>query len=286
MRYQISHTTHYTYTQSVFLSNHVLRLRPRSDAHQTLHHFAIDITPTPELLSEQIDLFGGSCLGLWFANKKTSDLKIQTYSEIETHCTQPFQYLIEPWATTLPIDYSSSVLNSLMPYFHGALALPVAANVLELAHEVLHEVDHNLSFFLTTLTQYIYNRCTYVVREKGSPLPSGITWQAKQGTCRDFVVLFMDACRAVGIAARFVSGYQEGDPDQEMHDLHAWAEVYVPGGGWRGFDPTHGLAVSDRHVALAVGVSPQQATPVTGSLREGQMVQSNLTTQITVKRLD
>ena len=286
MRYQISHTTHYTYSQAVFLGGHILRLRPRSDSHQTLRKFTIEISPTPDIASEQIDLLGGDCLGVWFPNKKTSCLKIQTRSEVETHCTLPFNYLIEPWATTLPLDYPTSVLTGLMPYLHRPLPETIAAAVADLAQQILYEVDYNLSFFLTTLNQHIYDRCTYVVREQGAPLPSGITWQQKQGTCRDFVVLFMDACRAVGVAARFVSGYQEGDPDQASHDLHAWVEAYVPGGGWRGFDPTHGLAVADRHIALAIGADPKQAAPVTGSLRGGQPAQSTLTTQISVKKLD
>ena len=90
----------------------------------------------------------------------------------------------------------------------------------------------------------------------------------------------MAVCRAVGLAARFVSGYQEGDLAQASHDLHAWAEVYVPGGGWRGFDPTLGLAVSDRHVAISAAVDPQQAAPVSGTLQPAQQVETNLETQI------
>lgn len=287
MRYQISHTTLYRFSQAISLGSHTLRLRPRSDSHQTLHQFSIDIDPTPELVSDQIDLLGGSCCGVWFPNQRTPYLQIQTYSEVSTHCKNPFGYLIAPWATTLPIDYPNSVLVGLAPYLHKPLAESIAANVTDLAQQILHEVDRNLSRFLTALTQHIYDRCTYVIRETGAPLPSGVTLHQKQGTCRDFAVLFMDVCRAVGIAARFVSGYQEGDPDQTDHDLHAWVEVYVPGGGWRGFDPTHGLAVSDRHIVLSVGADPKQAAPVTGTIREGQRVQSTtLTSQISVKRLD
>jgi transglutaminase-like putative cysteine protease len=105
------------------------------------------------------------------------------------------------------------------------------------------------------------------------------------GSCRDFTVLFMEACRAVGLAARFVSGYEEGDSTVLERDLHAWAEVYIPGGGWRGFDPTHGLAVADRHVALVASAFPQFTAPVTGSTQEGGRVSSRLTTEVRVKRL-
>lgn len=95
----------------------------------------------------------------------------------------------------------------------------------------------------------------------------------------------MDACRAVGLGARFVSGYQEGDPEQERRDLHAWAEVYLPGGGWRGYDPTHGLAVADRHVALAAGMRPALAAPITGTFR-GTGASSRMQTDIKINVSD
>ncbi|MEL6384711.1 MAG: transglutaminase family protein [Cyanobacteria bacterium J06626_18] len=286
MRYQISHTTCYSYSQAVFLGSHTLRLRPRSDTLQTLKQFSLTVAPVPEITSDQIDLLGNSCTEVNFLNTPLSDLKIQTHAEVETHCANPFNYLLEPWATTLPIDYPNSVLVGLTPYLHQSLIAPIAASVTDFAQQLVYEVDGNLSHFLTLLNQRIYDRCAYVVREQGAPLPASVTWQKQQGTCRDFAVLFAEVCRSVGVAARFISGYQEGDPEQRNHDLHAWAEVYIPGGGWRGFDPTHGLAVTDRHVALAVGAYPKQAAPVTGSLREGQLVKSALKTQISVKQLD
>ena len=286
MRYQISHTTCYGYSQAVFLGRHTLRLRPRSNPFQTLKQFSITIDPKPELMSGQIDWLGNTCTEVSFLNTSLGELNIQTQAEVETHCTNPFNYLSEPWATTLPIDYPNSVLIGLTPYLQQPLTAPIAASVTELAQQLVHEVDSNLSHFLTLLNQRIYDRCAYVIRERGAPLPASVTWQKQQGTCRDFAVLFMEVCRSVGVAARFISGYQEGDPEQENHDLHAWAEVYIPGGGWRGFDPTHGLAVTDRHIALAVGAQPQQAAPVTGSIREGQLIKSTLKTQISVKQLD
>ena len=285
MRYQILHITDYSYSQPIVLGPHVLYLCPRSDSYQTLDQFSIDIDPAPELVSKQLDLFGNVCMSIWFSNKATSYLRIHTRSNVKTHCTNPFNYLVEPWATTLPVDYPTSVLTGLQPYLHQSSTLAISANVTDLAQQVQHEVNYHLNRFLTTLTRCIYDRCTYVVREKGAPLSSGITWRNKEGTCRDFAVLFIDACRAVGVAARFVSGYQEGDPDRTNHDLHAWVEAYVPGGGWRGFDPTHGLAVTDRHIVLAVGAYPKQAAPVSGSIREGQAIQSTLMTHISVHQL-
>jgi transglutaminase-like putative cysteine protease len=94
----------------------------------------------------------------------------------------------------------------------------------------------------------------------------------------------MDACRSVGLAARFVSGYQQGAPDLE-HDLHAWAEVYLPWAGWRGYDPTQGLAVADQHIALAASARPEQAAPIVGSFR-GAAATATLTASISIARAD
>jgi len=138
---------------------------------------------------------------------------------------------------------------------------PVAT---QLAEEICHCVHGNPIDFLHELNQRIYNTCQYDVRPDGEPRSPSITWTKREGSCRDFAVLFAAACRTVGLAARFVSGYQEGDPDTTERDLHAWVEVYLPGAGWRGYDPTHGLAVADGHISVAASVLSRYAAPIEG----------------------
>ena len=285
MRYRILHTTHYTYSQAVYLKHHLLRLRPRCDGTQRLHQFQLDVDPAPQMQADELDSEGNSAFAVWFPNTATTHLTIKAVSEVETCRPNPFNYLSPSWGMRLPVDYPLSTAVALAPYQQSSLTGAIAPNVVALAQQILHEVHYNLSYFLTTLTQHIYDECSYGIRPTGDPMPAGVTWELKQGSCRDFAVLFMEACRAVGLAARFVSGYQEGDPDCPTHDLHAWAEVYVPGGGWRGFDPTHGLPVSDRHIPLAAAAHPRQAAPVSGALREGTPAQSTLTSTITVEHL-
>ena len=118
------------------------------------------------------------------------------------------------------------------------------SRALELA-DIAIATEQNTLNFLFQPNQRIYNDCNYIVRDTGEPFPAGVTWRNKQGSCRDYAVLFMEVCGAVGIAARFVSGYQEGDSEQQSR-LHAWVEVYLPAAGWRGYDPTLGLVISDR----------------------------------------
>lgn len=265
MRYSIHHETVYTYNQPVILAPHLLRLRPRSNGWQTLEDFTLKVTPNPSGIGETIDLDGNSCIQIWFGQDITK-LSIETRSRVETRVDNPFHYLLEPWATRLPFDYPGSLQLQLQPYLQpfGTLGDPAVS---ELARDLLHETDNNPISFVSALNNRIYHDCEYTVRPEGEPWTPGITWTKRQGSCRDFVVLFMDVCRAVGLATRFVSGYQEGDPEGGERDLHAWVEVYLPGGGWRGYDPTHGLAVSDRHIALASSPIPSYCAPVAGTAK-------------------
>nr|WP_277874380.1 MULTISPECIES: transglutaminase family protein [unclassified Leptolyngbya] len=139
--------------------------------------------------------------------------------------------------------------------------------------------------FLWELNQQIFNTCQHIVREQGDPFPPGLTWKTKTASCRDMTVLFIEACRAMGLAARFVSGYHEGDPDWKQRHLHAWAEVYLPGAGWRGYDPTQGLAVGDRHIALVAAPNSRTTVPISGSLKSGIGVTTEMQYALTIKAL-
>jgi transglutaminase-like putative cysteine protease len=284
VRYHISHTTIYQYSQPIKLAAHTVRLCPRSDGSQKLKQFAVDIFPQPDKIADILDIEGNTCLCLWFPDEAITELKIHTEADVETLRTNAFDYLSEPWAIAAPIDYPSSLLAHLTPYLRPALATCPSPQVVEFAQGLLHEVQGNVGLFLSQLTQTIYQQFQYFHRPVGQPVSGGITLTQKSGSCRDFAVLFMEACQAVGLAARFVSGYQEGDEGQDSRELHAWPEVYIPGGGWRGFDPTHGLAVCDRHVPLAAAAHPANAAPVSGTLRQGFAASSTLDYQIQIAR--
>ena len=241
--------------------SHLLRLRPRCDRFTQLHSFSLSVLPFQDS-SDFVDLDGNNLIKLWFS-QPTEKLSIQTIARVETSCTNPFAYLLEPWANTLPFDYPSSLSIQLTPYLRP-YSFVADGSALELAQEIAIAVNNNVLDFLFELNQRIYQDCQYVVRDTGEPFAPGITWRGKQGSCHDYAVLFMDVCRAVGIAARFVSGYQEGDTQQQSRELHAWVEVYLPGAGWRGYDPTLGLVVSDRHIPLAASAIPKYAAAVEG----------------------
>lgn len=273
MAYRIFHQITYRYDQPVVLASHILRLRPRCDVTQRLRQFSLRLDPEPAQLYETLDLDGNAILKARFADQSITQLVIEANSEVETLRSNPFSYLLEPWATTLPFNYPSLLLHQLQPYrsgqFAGGFGAEIDPTASQLAQELWLDSGGNVVTFLSALNQTIYESCGYQMRETGSPYPPGLTWAKKSGSCRDYAVLFMEVCRAVGLASRFVSGYQEGDPDSNDRHLHAWAEVYLPGAGWRGYDPTHGLAVANAHIALVATPTAAQSGPVEGTLKTG-----------------
>jgi transglutaminase-like putative cysteine protease len=279
MNFEIEHITTYTYDRAVRLAPHTLRLRPRSDVVQTLNKFELIIEPQPQKISESIDLEGNNLLMGWFDNREITSLEITTRSQVTTHRDNPFNFLLEPWAVNLPIDYPSSIFKQLSVYLDAEPIDPIAY---QLAQEIHIESHGDTMTFLGILNQTIYQQCRYLVRETGNPLPPCVTWNEKAGSCRDFSVLFMAACRAIGLAARFVSGYERGDPQQSENYLHAWVEVYLPGAGWRGYDPTHGLVVADTHISLVASPYSHQTMPISGTLHQGFGVKSTMTYQLQI----
>jgi len=265
LHYEIHHTTIYTYSSPVLLSPHTLKLRPRCDVTQQVRSFALSIDPQPSRLCETLDLDGNNLLQVWFPETAVTSLTVQATAEVTTLRGNPFNFLLEPWATRLPIDYPASLLSQLQPYLSGYFGT-LDPQAIALAQEILQATDDPITW-LSELNQRIYTTCRYTLRETGEPFSPGLTWQQQNGSCRDFAVLFMETCRAIGLATRFVSGYQEGEADRDNHDLHAWAEVYLPGGGWRGYDPTQGLAVGDRYIAVYASASARQTAPIWGTLQ-------------------
>jgi len=278
--FHLQHALRYRYAQPVILQPQVVRLRPRSDALQTLQTFQLEIDPEPLQVAALVDLDGNAIAQLSF-DRPTDRLTIQATSVVETHCLNPFAYQLEPWALRLPPNYPQELAQQLHPYLQ-APELAADGSAAQLAQEVYQAVEGDTGMFVTTLNQRLYQDCETLIRATGEPWPPGLTWRQRRGSCRDLAVLYLAACRSVGLAARFVSGYQEGDPDQEHRDLHAWVEVYLPGGGWRGFDPTHGLAVADRHVALAASAIARYAAPSPGGWMplSGGAVSSHLEAEI------
>jgi transglutaminase-like putative cysteine protease len=282
MRLSIKHQLKFNYTKPVFLEPTLVRLRPRDDFSQKLEHFELEADPGPAGRSEQLDLLGNAGTLLWFSDR-FSTLNLKVHSQVETLLINPFNYLVtDPQALKLPARYPQDNRLALNPYLHRPQP---DKTVEDLAQSLLMESDDNTLNFLYHATDHISREFQHVPRAQGDALPPAKTLRRKEGACRDLAVLFMDICRSLGLAARFVSGYKYSPDTPDQHELHAWAEVYLPGAGWRGYDPSWGLAVADHHVALAAGPAPQDAMPVLGSFR-GTDVLSSLDYSVEIENLE
>jgi transglutaminase-like putative cysteine protease len=269
MQFLIQHLTQYHYSHPVILQPHWVRLQPRSDPAQTLQSFQMQVMPQPTQATPVLDAEGNIVTKVWFPEHPVSALSVSTQAGVLTHCDNPFNYLLETWATHLPLDYPTRLMDHLQPYLgRSHVSQPgLTTDLIQLAYDVQDEAQGHPGLFASHLNQRINQFCTYILRETGDPWPAGLTWAKRMGSCRDLSLVFIEVCRFVGLAARFVSGYQAGDRNNPESHLHAWAEVYLPGAGWRGYDPTLGIAVADSHVALMASAVAQQAAPIGGLFR-------------------
>jgi transglutaminase-like putative cysteine protease len=259
MIFTIEHRTHYRYSQPVTLSPHRLRFHPRDDGSQRVVQHRLDISPTPQGRNDHIDLEGNRVTQVWFASS-TENLEINLAMQVETLRSNPYDFLLDQDAAFLPIGHAYDIVCA-----HAYLErIETDDSVTAFAAELSLAVDRSTLRFLDQLNQRLFTDFTHIHRETGNPQSPAMTLQSRQGACRDLAVLFVDCCRAEGIAARFASGYQRGNLQSERRHLHAWPEVYLPGAGWRGFDPTHGQAIADTHVTVAAAAQPQDTMPVSG----------------------
>jgi transglutaminase-like putative cysteine protease len=277
LRIAIRHITKYQYSSPVYLGPQVLRLKPRTDASQRLVEFDLRIRPEASGVTENMGTDGNNELLAWFKDS-TDVLEVETYSVVETRRTNPFDYV---WTgdTRLPFSYADADASVLLQHRSEPLAEPVQ----KLGAEIAVAVGEDAQAFPTALASAIHSTCHQVKRIEGDPRAPEETLLRRAGSCRDLTVLFNAIARSAGFAARFVSGYYAA-AEQDRFELHAWSELYVPGGGWRGFDPSVGLAVADRHVAVASGPQPIDAAPISG-VYYGQAASARLAAMVDIQVL-
>ena len=273
MNLKIEHELLYEYTDAVHLEPHYLYLQPKRNSLLTLQSYTIEVDPQPDIVAKNLDATDNTQQILFFS-KPTTRLHIKATSIVETTEFNPLSFVYHPFQNSqLPIEYSEQLQVTLMPYL---VKTGITTLVDQTARQIAGGVNCNTTSFLTELNKFI-NTFAYEVREDGQPNSPETTLLTQKGSCRDYSVLFMAMCRVMGIATRFVSGYHYGDPEQPQY-LHAWVEVYLPGGGWRGFDPTQNCLVSGKHIPLAASAISEAVTPVYGTYRGS--AKSNFTTKV------
>lgn len=260
MQFTIRHNTHYRYSHPVQLGPQQLRFYPRDDGAQRVIDFQLNVSPAPAGHNEQLDLEGNRVTQVWFENQ-TDRLDIEVSMQVETLRHNAFDFILTPEAAVLPINHTEDFIST-----RGYLE-PIEPDntVTAFAAKLSQTVNNNTLGFLNALNRQLFTDFIHIHRDTGVPQSPAHTLQSRHGACRDLAVLFIDCCRAEGIAARFASGYQKGDLQSERRHLHAWPEVYLPGAGWRGFDPTHGMAIADTHVTIAAAAHSSDTMPVSGS---------------------
>jgi transglutaminase-like putative cysteine protease len=278
MLFQIRHALRYRYERPVFLEPMTVRLTPRQNGNQRILHHQVRVKAEPAGMSRILEPDGTDALVCWF-DQERAELEIEMESVVETLLENPFGWIeTHQAAQRLPVAYPIDEAASLAPSCGGA----VPGSVRIWAEALAEEVDRSATAFLMRLADEIHSSFDHVGRLDGDPMTAEQTLQTRSGACRDTATLFVASCRSQGLAARFVSGYSmHHPPEVSEHELHAWAEVYLPGGGWRGYDPSLGLAVADGHVALAAAPDHRLAAPVTGTYR-GTGVGSQMTYTVNV----
>ncbi len=259
----VEHTLHYSYSNPVSLTPHTIYLTPKASPNQEIISYQLDIQPIPNIIHKNIDL-EGNAQSVAFFNTQTDKLSFRARVEMISHEVNPFHFIYFPFgAETIPFKYPEKELDLLQPYLtdKGLTTL-----IDQFARQIASEANWKTTEFLTSISKYIRYNFFYEKRFEGAANSPEVTLISRKGTCRDYAVLMISACKALGLAARFVSGYCYGS-ELQAHELHAWVEVYLPGAGWRGFDPTEGRIVDFHYIALASSVQAELINPTMGGFR-------------------
>ena len=278
MRWQIEHTINYHYSRPVAIDSQTIRLRPRPDNRQQVLRFELDIRPAPSFLTHYSDLENNALTTAWFEGTH-SELQIVSRSEVELTDREPYDFILtEPAMNNLPLTYPETLAPMLSVY--TALDKEASPILKEFLKPVLLEAKNETVHFLYGLAVSIFNRFKRKERKNDNPWEPEKTLEKVRGACRDLAWLYVVACRSLGLAARFVSGYHVPFNPRKKPELHAWTEVFLPGAGWVGFDPSLGLAVAERYIALANSYDPALTLPTSGAFW-GTGVKAVLKTAIT-----
>jgi len=280
MSIQVSlrHVTRYLYDRPVALGPQVVRLRPAPHTRTTILSYSLKVTPSQHFVNWQQDP-NGNWLARFVFPERTREFSVTVDLTADMSVVNPFDFFVEPFATDFPFDYPAEFAEELAPYL---VKEPLGPR-LEAFLTSVPRGKQNTTDFLVALNQRLQHEIRYLVRmEPGVQTPEETLARAS-GSCRDSAWLLVQALRHLGFAARFVSGYLiQLKPDiaaldgpagaaEDFTDLHAWCEVYLPGAGWIGLDPTSGLLTGEGHLPLAATPHYRAAAPISGGVEAAKV---------------
>ncbi len=278
----VHHRTTYSYSEPVAFGRHRLVLRPREGHDLRILDMALDIEPAHEITWVR-DIYGNS---LALVDFTAPAIRLEIVSDITVERVDPFpeRRFHEPWLVPWPVAYAVEELPVIDAY--RRLSFPDDAVAIEQWLGPARRTG-DAEGTLLDLCSRLHGEIEYRRRvERGVQTPRD-TLRAASGSCRDMATLMMDAARVLGVASRFASGYAHSSATRAGHaSTHAWTECYLPGLGWRGFDPTSGKAIGLQHVATGVSQHPRGVMPVTGSFRGPQTAFRSLEVDVQTRELD
>lgn len=283
MHFDITHLTRYTYDHQVTLQSHLLYLCPRESPILKVNHFSLEITPTAQIHWVRDDFDNLSAHLQFQAN--ASVLEIQSRCGVTTADTSPFAFLLRDYAQKFPFTYEPLHHSNLAIYFIPSPKTDQAVLRVWLAGLALASPQDTVTW-LTALNLAINHRIGGLRRDEAGVQSASETIRTGSGSCRDLAVLFIECARLSGLAARFVSGYVYEANRADDSDMHAWVEVFLPGAGWRGLDPSRGIFCDNAYIPVAHAAVAESVNPVQGSFTSGTATTTQATFHVTIRQTD
>ena len=290
IRVALNHRTRYRYDKAVSVGPQVIRLRPAPHCRTPILSYSLGVTPTGHLLHWQLDAHNNHLARVLFPDK-TNEFVVEVELVAELSPFNPFDFFLEPGVEDYPFEYAPELAKDLEPY----RSVEPAGPLLQAFLEKLPRERRGTISFLVDLNRRVRNEIEYVTRLEAGVQTCEQTLEQCTGSCRDSAWLLVQVLRHLGIAARFVSGYliqlaaderaPEGPtaPQTDSSDFHAWAEVFLPGAGWIGMDPTSGLLAGEGHIPLVCTPNPSKAAPIEGTV---ELANVDFSYSMSIRRLN
>ncbi|QVL31950.1 transglutaminase family protein [Telmatocola sphagniphila] len=294
IRVALNHKTSYIYDRQLTLLPQVIRLRPAPHCRTPILSYSLKVRPDGHFLNWQQDPYCNYLARVVYP-KPVRELIVEVDLIAEMNPINPFDFFVESSAERFPFEYDEITAKELIPYLE---VLPAGPRLIALVEELRRDNPKTIDY-LVEINQHLKNLIGYTIRLEPGIQSCEETLEKATGSCRDSAWLMVQVVRRLGMAARFASGYLiqltadiksldgPSGTEKDFTDLHAWAEVYLPGAGWIGLDPTSGLLCGEGHIPLACTADPQSAAPITGAVEwEGEdELKTHFDVQMSVTRI-